>query len=106
MGPVAWVWRRDERYYGAMGTNPMQSRAAVLCPMARSDAWQGGYAPRPQTMQQPVAQSLSYGQTPANSQSLYGTQTGSQNNPQSLYGHSSLTVRLRGRHAGITLDLA
>ena len=63
--------------------NPMQSQMAM---MPQQMMQQGGYAPRPQTMQQPVAQSLSYGQTPANSQSLYGTQTGSQNNQQSLYG--------------------
>ena len=64
--------------YGAMGTgmsagggimsmaNPMQAQMAM---MPQQMMQQGGYAPQPQQQQ-----------------SLYGTQTGSQNNPQSLYG--------------------
>ena len=63
--------------YGAMGTgmsagggimsmaNPMQAQMSM---MPQQMMQQGGYAPQPQQ------------------QSLYGTQTGSQNNQQSLYG--------------------
>jgi len=87
--------------YGGMGTgmsagggimsmaNPMQQQMSM---MPQQMMQQGGYAPPPQT--------LSYGQSPFNTQSLYGSQTGSPNNQQSIYGQQQFNSPFAGASRG------
>jgi len=87
--------------YGGMGTgmsagggimsmaNPMQQQMSM---MPQQMMQQGGYAPPPQT--------LSYGQSPFNTQSLYGSQTGSPNNQQSIYGQQQFNSPFGGASRG------
>jgi len=87
--------------YGGMGTgmsagggimsmaNPMQQQMSM---MPQQMMQQGGYAPPPQT--------LSYGQSPFNTQSLYGSQTGSPNNQQNIYGQQQFNSPFAGASRG------
>jgi len=87
--------------YGGMGTgmsagggimsmaNPMQQQMSM---MPQQTMQQGGYAPPPQT--------LSYGQSPFNTQSLYGSQTGSPNNQQNIYGQQQFNSPFAGASRG------
>ena len=87
--------------YGGMGTgmsagggimsmaNPMQQQMSM---MPQQTMQQGGYAPPPQT--------LSYGQSPFSTQSLYGSQTGSPNNQQNIYGQQQFNSPFAGASRG------
>jgi len=87
--------------YGGMGTgmsagggimsmaNPMQQQMSM---MPQQMMQQGGYAPPPQT--------LSYGQSPFSTQSLYGSQTGSSNNQQNIYGQQQFNSPFAGASRG------